>query len=532
MDADNKTANVSVTAQAERRFRWTVMIFAVPVLMVELMVVSGWFSFPIARAIDELSLLAGAMVAAGACLWTAVRTRGSDRAWRILMGLGMAGWSLGQVVWTYARLILQVRVPLPAPSPADAGYLAMPVFATAALLVLARHRIRDPIGFRARPVRLVLDGVIAAGSLFTLTWATSLASIVRAGAPTPSAFAVALAYPLSGLVLLIICVFLASDPLVVWQRQLRLLGLGLLLFTVTSGVYAYLIGGGIVEIPLVYDVGFLTATVLVGLAALVPRADDRFDNPVSGYPHWGHLLTPYVPLLVTAAVIGLETTHGRYPDAVQLWAGGAVVTIVVIRQLITIIDNALLLRHLQDSRQQLEHQAFHDSLTQLANRALFHRRLDEAVSGRMRFGLLFIDLDDFKEVNDQSGHECGDAVLAIIGRRLLDAVRHTDLVARLGGDEFGVLVAGTDEPEHAAWRILDALAQEVVIEGRSCTVQASIGLVIRDETAARLSPDDLIRHADTAMYQAKREGKGRIVISTSGIPAARVRPGDSERTRR
>lgn len=513
MDTDSQTSGVRGIAREERRFRRTVLVAVVLVLAVETLVVSGWFSYTTARAIDELSLLAGSLVAAGVCLWSGVRTRGADRAWRVLMGLGLAGWSLGQVVWTYARLILRVRVPLPAPSLADAGYLAMPVFAAAALLVLARHRIRDPIRFRNRRVSLVLDGMIATGSLFTLSWATSLASVVREGASSVSGFVVALAYPLSGLVLLVICVFLASDPLVIWQRQLRLLGLGLLSFTVASGVYAYLIGGGVVEIPLVYDVGFLAGTVLISLAALAPRGGDRFDDPGGGYPHWAHLLTPYAPLLVTGVVLGLEMLHGRYPDAVSLWLGGVVVTIVVIRQLITIIDNALLLRRLQDSRRLLEYQAYHDPLTDLANRALFHRRLDDAVSRQARFGMLFIDLDDFKEVNDRSGHACGDSVLAVIGCRLLGAVRSTDLVARLGGDEFGVLVAGTEEPERAGWRIMDALAQEIVIEGRAYTVRASIGLVVCDETTARLDPDDLIRYADTAMYQAKREGKGRLVVS-------------------
>ncbi|MGB8197430.1 MAG: EAL domain-containing protein [Acidimicrobiales bacterium] len=164
--------------------------------------------------------------------------------------------------------------------------------------------------------------------------------------------------------------------------------------------------------------------------------------------------------------------------------------------------------------QELEHQAFHDTLTGLANRALFFDRLSHAMDRSAReaseVAVLFVDLDDFKTVNDSFGHPAGDQLLVEVAKRIREALRPSDTVARFGGDEFAVLVEAGAMPEAAqevAARIIDAMGPTFRVLSSDVTMRPSIGIAIADQPG--VSPDDLLRDADLAMYVAKRKGKGR-----------------------
>lgn len=157
---------------------------------------------------------------------------------------------------------------------------------------------------------------------------------------------------------------------------------------------------------------------------------------------------------------------------------------------------------------ELAHQASHDALTGLPNRALLHRRLEEQVDfNHWGLSLLYVDLDDFKIVNDTMGHGAGDLVLTEAARRLSSSVRPTDTAARLGGDEFAVMLVDNDDPERVAARILESLGQPYEIEGQSINVGATIGLARHEND---LSAATLISRADVAMYTAKEMGKSTI----------------------
>jgi diguanylate cyclase (GGDEF)-like protein len=163
----------------------------------------------------------------------------------------------------------------------------------------------------------------------------------------------------------------------------------------------------------------------------------------------------------------------------------------------------------------LEHQATHDSLTDLPNRALFHRELTaasaSAVSGR-QIAVIFVDLDDFKLVNDRFGHSTGDGLVRGVAQRLNSVIRGGDLVARLGGDEFAALLRdiGTSaDPIAVAERILEVLAEPFDIDGHRLTARASIGIAIGNST---VSSEELLRQADIAMYAAKSDGKGQYSV--------------------
>ena len=164
---------------------------------------------------------------------------------------------------------------------------------------------------------------------------------------------------------------------------------------------------------------------------------------------------------------------------------------------------------------QLAHQAFHDSVTDLANRPLFSDRVQHALAraqrSRTAVAVMFIDLDEFKTVNDSLGHPAGDRVLREVASRLSAAIRPTDTVARFGGDEFAVLLDGvTDlaDAADAAARLLRALEAEFQIDGKQVFPRASIGICLVEPGGPPTSAEELLRNADVAMYIAKRDCKG------------------------
>jgi diguanylate cyclase (GGDEF)-like protein/PAS domain S-box-containing protein len=175
---------------------------------------------------------------------------------------------------------------------------------------------------------------------------------------------------------------------------------------------------------------------------------------------------------------------------------------------------------------ELAHQAFHDSLTGLANQALFRDRVTHALTRaarrQTRLAVLFIDLDDFKTVNDSLGHTAGDVLLVAVAERLRDCLRATDTAARLGGDEFALLVEDLSCDKDAtdlADRVLTALAEPFAIAGREIVVGASVGIAF-DDTG--ITTGQLLRNADIAMYTAKRGGKRRHEMFETDMHRAAV----------
>jgi diguanylate cyclase (GGDEF)-like protein len=268
----------------------------------------------------------------------------------------------------------------------------------------------------------------------------------------------------------------------------------------------------------------LTLAAAVGIWAAV-------SNPtVLDWPAFGVLLTLMViierrrgeglehiamqaAVFVFAAAIAVSTL-GRFPLlAVVALSVPAIVMRHLSRQAVQrAVENVRKLRSLNE---QLEHQAFHDPLTKLANRALFSERLEHALrrAEQDTVAVLFLDLDNFKTVNDTLGHAAGDALLSIVTQRLRQCVRWEDTIARLGGDEFTVLlenVRDVSQVARSADRIADALRQPFVLDGHEVNVSASIGIAL--DTDRSHAPDDLMREADLAMYRAKAGGKARYEI--------------------
>jgi diguanylate cyclase (GGDEF)-like protein len=179
-----------------------------------------------------------------------------------------------------------------------------------------------------------------------------------------------------------------------------------------------------------------------------------------------------------------------------------------------------IIRDITDRKQleeQLTHQALHDPLTNLANRVLFRDRVEHALTKLKRnktaLSVLFLDLDNFKTINDSLGHVAGDRLLISFSERLQSCLRSSDTAARLSGDEFAILIEDSKNNETAgliANKLHDILRLPIVIDGKEVFVSLSIGIAVTktgDE-----NPEELLRNADVAMYMAKRQGKGRHVI--------------------
>ena len=169
----------------------------------------------------------------------------------------------------------------------------------------------------------------------------------------------------------------------------------------------------------------------------------------------------------------------------------------------------------------LRHQAFHDNLTGLPNRALLHDRVGHALEASARtagsVAVLFCDLDGFKAVNDSLGHDVGDRLLIAVSRRLIAAVRPGDTVARLGGDEFAILMDAIEDPAIAmavATRVVSSMRRPVELDGQFMTVSVSVGIAFADPGT---STDLLLSQADAAMYDAKGDGKDRWQVFQSAM---------------
>ena len=240
-----------------------------------------------------------------------------------------------------------------------------------------------------------------------------------------------------------------------------------------------------------------------GAAALLPR--DRGSHPLDDYLAERGLKDGMLTTLHSAdRVVGMVLVGDRSGDIATFTSDD--------RKLFeTFASHAGVLLENDRVKEQLRHQAFHDGLTGLPNRVFFAEQVGEALKRTAGSGgaavVLFVDLDDFKLINDTLGHGAGDQLLVAVAERVRAALRRGDLAARLGGDEFAILLERGDraQAEEFATRLVQALRTPFVLEGRELRAHASIGIA---DAGADDDTEDLLRNADVAMYSAKKNGKG------------------------
>ncbi|GAB2482331.1 EAL domain-containing protein [Jatrophihabitans fulvus] len=460
------------------------------------------------RGFDDLSQSASAFVGAGFCWWRARHVIGRLRLSWLLFGAAPAFWGAGEAVWSYYEI--SGRRELPFPSLADAGFLMFPLLALPALLLRASLPT-------AKRLRFVLDGVMVAASLVCLGWATNLGVTYHEGRGSAFTFTVSLAYPAFDILMLAVAVSVivyARDRVVV-----PFVAGSLVAMSVADASFTYLTATGQYGTGTLTDLGWHAAFLgLAGAAWCESRAATRASHLEperdAAVPSLFALLLPYAIVLsgTTATVVSyVDGTAAPATLAIQ----GVGLVALLLRQWLTVRDNRQLLLDVMAKQAELRFRAFHDGLTGLANRALFHDRLTHALALRERdqrgVTVVFCDLDDFKLVNDSLGHGAGDELLRVIGQRLRENTRESDTVARLGGDEFALLCEyDVDTPAMAA-RLLSVLREPVTIAGRTMRLTASIGTTQLRGDDPTPGNEVLLKRADRAMYAAKQLGKSAAV---------------------
>ncbi|MCV2489416.1 EAL domain-containing protein [Geodermatophilus sp. YIM 151500] len=432
----------------------------------------------------------------------AVIPAGDRLAWACF-AVGVAGYLAGGVLHELFYRDLPV---VPRPSWADAGFMLLYPTAYTALFLMLRARLG-----RLTPA-MWLDGVVTGLTAAALAVQFALGPAMRAATGGVAAVATSLAYPVADLLLLV----LIAGALAVIGRGAGgcwwWLAGGMALFVVTDTVYVVQVAEGSYVAGGPLDLGWGLALTCLGLAACQsPRRGSarRLDG----------LAAIAVPGACALAASGLLFAGhlGEGDPLAGVLALGAVLAALG-RTALTFHD----VRALADSRRQ----ARTDELTGLPNRRSAHEAL-RAAGGRLAeggtLGVLVVDLDRFKEINDSLGHAVGDALLHEVGTRLAGQLRPGDLLARLGGDEFVVLTADLDRDGAVALagRLRDQLRRPFRHGGMELTVDASLGLALGPEHST--DADELLQLADLAMYEAKSHRRGVTVYDEAAHGQGRHR---------
>ncbi|MGY1786835.1 diguanylate cyclase domain-containing protein [Geodermatophilus sp. SYSU D00698] len=456
------------------------------------------------------ALAAGAATARFAVGSTGLRLR---LAWALL-ALACTSWGAGQAYWT----VLATRGEAPFPSLADVGFLGFCLFAVPALV------LHPAGGGRTGRLQRLLDAVMTTGAVGLVSWQTALGAVLRDDTGHHVGIRLLLAaYPVTDVVLVVLAVLLVTrtpgD-----RRPLNLVAAGVTALAVADSAFTYLSATGAYDGGTA-DVGWTAAFALLAMAGLchTTLAGAGPDGRTGGVRSTGTAasLLPYVPVAVALATALVRSLTGTPLSPGEMLAATGVIAALMVRQYVTVRENVRLAADLAAREAQLRHLAFSDPLTGLANRSLFLDRLEHALALHARdmrpVAVVFLDLDDFKAVNDTLGHAAGDELLLRVAERLTGALRGGDTVARLGGDEFAALLEDGGDPLEAAARITAAMAVPFAVAGRTRAVGASTGVVALAAGDAAVGADQLMARADAAMYTAKRAGKGRVVHH--GAPA-------------
>ncbi|MBL7494243.1 diguanylate cyclase domain-containing protein [Frankia sp. AgW1.1] len=496
------------------------------------------------------ALFVAAVAAAVVGVAAVVRTHGPDRRWRALVGINLIIALVGAAHWNLAGPVYRHTAAVPA----DLLYILPSVLVLAGLLWIptrpdgggaSRGPPRDQ-GRRARysDALVALDSLVIVASMLLILWIAVLDRIVSSGIHGWP-FVTSMTFPLWGTLAVVVVMLVATFRRPRDGRSLALIGSGLALELIPSSETVILNVERVTDLEATapYWVFMAIGPPMLALGLIAPERRRPAGSPGDSmltsswvgrlsWP-WPQVYLPYLPLVVTVALI-----LGLAASGVAL--GGAVLDLALIlamlvafRQLITVAQNVRLIASVQAAQEQLRHQAFHDLLTGLPNRAHFTRELDQAIADHRSegrpVGVLFVDLDDFKSVNDTLGHAAGDELLRGVAGRLRAAVRGNDLVARLGGDEFAVLLTDADPTagpavtaDRIGQRILDAMGPPFTVRGHRRSVRASVGLALADTDQPVDAAEELLHRADSAMYTAKHGSKAILVAyrARTGVAAS------------
>lgn len=386
------------------------------------------------------------------------------------------------------------------PSIADFFYLCMYPLVIVGLVKMLRQVAPG------RDYASLIDAAVVGIAVFGTVWVIWVDDVVDAPFDSVAGLVTQLAYPVMDVALFTVAARLVVN-LHLRHRPFALLLGALGSLVVADTAYGFYNTQGTFETGMYPDFFWLGFYVLFGVAALHPesRRPATAEELVEGRLTGRQLAIMFV---ATLAVPMVDLFWGNPADRPITIITSALLFLLILLRVFS------LTKALESGRDRLRHEATHDSLTGLCNRTLFADRTEAALretDDDHTLAVLFIDLDDFKVINDSLGHFAGDELLKEASVRLLRCVRPGDVVARLGGDEFAVLLRSAvdrNDVISVARRVLDAMAQPIDLGRRSVRASCSIGIAIDlDETT---EVETLLRNADVAMYLSKSRGKGRF----------------------
>ncbi len=473
------------------------------------------------------NLIGGASVAA--LILGARRNSGhsrlAGRAPWYLLAAGQALFVTSDVLaYNYERLF---GGPIPFPSIADPFHLAFYPFLVVGTLLLVRERgeRRDRSG--------LIDGAIVALALATLLWVYLIAPYAHNHSLSLLGKLTSVAYPSMDILVLVVVARVAAGSHRREPAFAFLLSSAVVLL-LSDAIYGWKLQNGGDASGGLLDTGWAIYYTLLGTAALHPSMR-LLSTP--GPQMDGRLTRTRLAMLTCASfavplvIVLREALHEPLYLYVLVGSSAAMFALVLLRMAGIFRRNEELALQMvalteQNARARLQHQAFHDALTGLPNRALFRNRVEHALAGQRRdrlpVAVLFLDIDEFKNVNDGLGHDAGDRVLQEVAARLADCMRPVDTAAHLGGDEFAILIHDTESEMQAveiAQRVMDSLQEAIVLagpgygDGRDLSVAASVGIAFSDRGMfSGADAEELLSNADAAMHMAKENGKARYQV--------------------
>jgi diguanylate cyclase len=498
---------MGAVAEPSMAFRRLFRIAAVPAgvfLVFAVSFATGWGGASAISALRVAGSLGFPAFAAVSAAVAARRGRGRQRQAWLVMAFGLVALEFGAMTVLYHRLVRGTELPLYPPA-AMIGFLIFPTVACVALLIF-------PSGYPGvARFRMLLDGAIVGASLFVVAWVTLLRDVYSETGVSRLDEFLSIACPTAGVVTVTVAILGLARANAHWRQTMTVLTIGLTLIAAAGGAYVFSLARHSYLAESAWILEWPAGLVLLGIAALncPPDGPEALPEP-RGASAPISLWLPYIPLAIAG---GLELVASRNilksdpAFAVVPW----LVIAVLARQFLVVAENRRLAHN-------VSYRALRDPLTHLANRVLFHDRLEHAIQlfhrDQRSVAVLSMDIDDFKLINDNLGHAVGDALLVQAAQRLLSCVRTGDTVARLGGDEFAVLIEDAGENAHLiVYQIIEAFERPFSADGEVIFMRPSAGLAVADGEDPDLRAAELIKHADMAMYSAKRLGGGLQTFS-------------------
>ena len=506
---------------------------ALPIIVVHTLVYYFWIYFwrEDSWAINfggNIICLVGVIIALIFMLITIVRNKGKEKYFWLLLTLQNFSYLISEIIWTYYMVIL--KLPVPAPSWTDIfSYMrALLVIIAIGYLIYQKKRVFNVAKF-------LFNSIIVMSVLTTIVWNYIIDPLVSKSGSKPVLAIIALiGYPIGDLVILfgVISIFMSSVSLLS-KKTMQLLSLGLIINSIADFWYAFTSLTGTYVFGSWVDPLWTLSAMILAYSGHIYSTQNKYSLDLETSLHYQttdkiRFLLPYISIIFLMVII--IVTNLTFNDLLI----GFVITILlmIVCQVFTIFENHLLLRQfyilnrsledkvtertreLADSNTKLSYRLYHDLLTGLPNRASMNELILNLISTHQKFALLFLDLDNFKHVNDSLGHSMGDILLKKIAHQLQSVVKSNDSVTRLGGDEFMIIIKEINDKiivEDIALQIIDSFRTSIELNDYNLIVSTSIGIALYPDNGEDM--ETLVKNSDIAMYEAKKQGRNRYYFS-------------------